>query len=105
GPPGEWDLPAGAPLLLAISRLERQKGLDVAIEALARVRAAGTPATLLILGGGSLQAELEALAAERGVASATIFAGRTGDVAHWLERADVFVHPARWEGFGLVLLE
>ena len=23
----------------------------------------------------------------------------------WLERADVFVHPARWEGFGLVLLE
>ena len=24
---------------------------------------------------------------------------------HWLERADVFVHPARWEGFGLVLLE
>jgi glycosyltransferase involved in cell wall biosynthesis len=105
GPPGEWDLPQDAPLLLAISRLDRQKGLDVAIDALARIRAAGLPATLLILGGGSLEAELRALAEERGVGGATVFAGRTGDVAYWLERADVFVHPARWEGFGLVLLE
>ena len=23
----------------------------------------------------------------------------------WLQRAEVLVHPARWEGFGLVLLE
>ncbi len=105
GPPGDWDLPEGAPLLLAISRLERQKGLDVAIEALARIRAAGSSAMLLILGGGSLEAELKALAEARGVAAATVFGGRTGDVAHWLRRADVFVHPARWEGFGLVLLE
>jgi glycosyltransferase involved in cell wall biosynthesis len=105
GPPGEWDLPVDAPLLLAISRLERQKGLDVVIEALARIRAAGSTATLLILGGGSLEAELKALAEARGVAGATVFAGRTGDVAYWLERADLFVHPARWEGFGLVLLE
>jgi glycosyltransferase involved in cell wall biosynthesis len=105
GPPGDWHVPADTPLLLAISRLERQKGLDVAIEALARIRAAGSPATLLILGGGSLEAELRMLAEARGVAGATVFAGRTGDVAYWLERADVFVHPARWEGFGLVLLE
>jgi glycosyltransferase involved in cell wall biosynthesis len=105
GPPGDWDLPEEAPLLLAISRLEQQKGLDVAIEALARIRAAGSPATLLILGGGGLEAELQALADARGLTSATVFAGRTGDVAYWLERADVFVHPARWEGFGLVLLE
>ena len=27
------------------------------------------------------------------------------DVAAWLRRADLLVHPARWEGFGLALLE
>ena len=106
GPPGGPDLPEGVPLLLAVSRLERQKGLDVAIEALARVRGAGdSAAALLILGAGSLGRELGDLAAARGVGAAVFFAGQSGDVAHWLERADVFVHPARWEGFGLVLLE
>jgi starch synthase len=27
------------------------------------------------------------------------------DVAAWLRRATVLVHPARWEGFGLAVLE
>jgi glycosyltransferase involved in cell wall biosynthesis len=31
--------------------------------------------------------------------------GRVPDVASWLRRADLLVHPARWEGFGLALLE
>jgi glycosyltransferase involved in cell wall biosynthesis len=31
--------------------------------------------------------------------------GRVPDVAAWLSRADLLVHPARWEGFGLALLE
>jgi glycosyltransferase involved in cell wall biosynthesis len=31
--------------------------------------------------------------------------GRVPDVAAWLRRADLLVHPARWEGFGLALLE
>ncbi|MDW8339549.1 MAG: glycosyltransferase, partial [Thermoleophilia bacterium] len=31
--------------------------------------------------------------------------GRVGDVAWWYRRASVVVHPARWEGFGLALLE
>ena len=31
--------------------------------------------------------------------------GRVPDVAAWLRRAELLVHPARWEGFGLALLE
>jgi glycosyltransferase involved in cell wall biosynthesis len=31
--------------------------------------------------------------------------GRVPDVAAWLRRADVLVHPVRWEGFGLAVLE
>ena len=31
--------------------------------------------------------------------------GRVGDVAELYRRADLVVHPARWEGFGLAMLE
>ncbi|MEI7759685.1 MAG: glycosyltransferase family 4 protein [Thermoleophilia bacterium] len=105
GPPGGPLLPAGARMLLAISRLEQQKGLDVAIEALAQVRARFPDAVLVVLGLGSQRAELLALAATHGVADAVYLAGSVGDVTDWLRRAETFVHPARWEGFGLALLE
>ena len=98
-------LPTEARVLLAVSRLEQQKGLDVAIRALARIRARHPDAVLVDLGLGSLRAELEELARAEGVADAVFLAGSVGDVSDWLRRAEVFVHPARWEGFGLALLE
>jgi glycosyltransferase involved in cell wall biosynthesis len=104
GPPGGPQLPAEAPVLLAISRLVRQKGVDVAIDALASVRERH-PAHLVVLGEGPLRDELLALASRHGMADAVHLPGRVGDVTWWLRRAAVLVHPARWEGFGLALLE
>ncbi len=105
GPPGGPTLPKQARVLLAVSRLEEQKGLDVAIEALAGVRERHPEAVLIVLGIGSQRGALEDLAAARGISDAVHLAGSVGDVADWLGRAEVFVHPARWEGFGLALLE
>ena len=62
-------------------------------------------AILVDLGLGSRREELLALAKAEGVADAVFLAGSVGDVSDWLRRAEVFVHPARWEGFGLALLE
>jgi glycosyltransferase involved in cell wall biosynthesis len=45
------------------------------------------------------------LAGELGIAEAVFLPGRAGDVTAWLERAELLVHPVRWEGFGLALLE
>ena len=95
--PTELDLPEGK-IAVAIARLAPQKGLDVAIEALA-----GLDVTLVVLGVGPEQDRLEALARERGLR--LLLPGRVGDVASVLRRADLLVHPARWEGFGLALLE
>jgi glycosyltransferase involved in cell wall biosynthesis len=89
-------VPPDAPVLLAVCRLEPQKGVDVAIRALAEIPAAH----LVVLGEGVQRAELERLADGR-----VHLLGRVPDVAAWLRRADVFVHPARWEGFGLAVLE
>ncbi|MFL5981779.1 MAG: glycosyltransferase family 4 protein [Gaiellaceae bacterium] len=100
--PGAWganapdDVPRGAPLLLCICRLEPQKGVDVAVRALRDIPGAH----LVVLGEGPQRAELHALGDER-----VHLLGRVPDVAAWLRRADVLVHPVRWEGFGLALLE
>jgi glycosyltransferase involved in cell wall biosynthesis len=106
-PPEPWGenapdpVPDGAPILLAVARLVPQKGVDVAVRALR-----GLPgAWLVVLGEGPERPRLERLARELGVSGRIWLPGRVPDVAAWLRRADVVVHPARWEGFGLALLE
>jgi glycosyltransferase involved in cell wall biosynthesis len=100
GDDGEVPVPEGARILLAVGRLARQKGLDVAVRALARIRQHEPAAVLVVLGEGPERERLEALAGE-----GVYLPGRVGDVASWYRRAEVLVHPARWEGFGLALLE
>ena len=101
-PPAAWaadelELPEGK-LVVAVSRLVPQKGVDVAVEAMA-----GIDATLVVLGEGPEREALQAQARALGVR--LLLPGRVGDVTSVLRRADVLVHPARWEGFGLALLE
>lgn len=92
-----------ARILLAVCRLEPQKGIDVALRALPAVVGRHPRAELVVLGEGPQRAKLEELARSLGVAAH--FPGRVPDVSAWLRRADVLVHPVRWEGFGLALLE
>ena len=99
------ELAPETPVLLAICRLVPQKGVDVAIEAMPQVLERHADAHLVVLGEGPLRTRLAALADAHGVEEAVSFPGRVGDVAWWLRRAAVLVHPARWEGFGLALLE
>jgi glycosyltransferase involved in cell wall biosynthesis len=97
------DVPPDARVLLAVCRLEPQKGLDIAVRALPGIRARHPKAELVVLGEGAQRAELEQLA--RTLQVPVHLLGRVPDVAAWLRRADLLVHPARWEGFGLALLE
>jgi glycosyltransferase involved in cell wall biosynthesis len=105
GPNPPLQLPAGARILLAVARLVPQKGLDTAVRALPAIRERHPHAVLVVAGEGPEHDALRALAAGLGVADAVVLPGRAGDVAALYQAADVFVHPARWEGFGLVLLE
>jgi glycosyltransferase involved in cell wall biosynthesis len=89
-------VPKDARVLLCVCRLEPQKGVDVAIHALEQI----PEAHLVVLGEGPQRAELERLGGER-----AHLLGRVPDVASWLRRAELLVHPVRWEGFGLALLE
>src|SRR2546426_9305104 len=88
------DLRADARVLLAVCRLEPQKGLDIAVRALPEIRARHPKAELVVLGEGPQRSDLEELAANLEVPVHLL--GRVPDVAAWLQRADVRVHPARW---------
>ena len=107
-PPAPWGenpadpVPADARILVSVSRLTAQKGIDVAVRALA---ALPNDVFLVVLGEGPERGALESLARALDVDGRLHLPGRVPDVAAWLRRAAVYVHPARWEGFGLAVLE
>ncbi|MBZ4334412.1 glycosyltransferase [Corallococcus interemptor] len=101
-----WAVPVfKKPVVIAVGRLEPQKSFDMLIRAHARMRAAGADTHLLILGVGSLEAELRALAAELGVASSVFMPGYADNPHALMRRATAFALSSRFEGLPMVMLE
>lgn len=97
---------ADAPLLVATGRLEREKGFDTAIAALARLRDHWPELRLLIAGSGRDSARLEKLA--RPLGEAVRFVGHVphAELASFLAAGDLYLMPTRCtEGLSLALIE
>ena len=90
------------PVVLAVGRLDPQKGFDVLLAAWPAVKAAHPAARLHLVGQGPARAELEAMA--RGLAGVELL-GRRDDVPGRLRGATVVALPSRAEGLSNVLLE
>jgi glycosyltransferase involved in cell wall biosynthesis len=101
-------LAASDPVLLSVSRLERNKGYHILIEALARIKA-DLPSQWrwLLVGQGKEREALERQVQEAGIASHVTFVGRLNDdELHSLyEEVDLVIHPTLYEGSSLVTLE
>ena len=90
----------------SVGRLVWQKGHDVLIEAFAEARGdLGESWELVIVGGGPLRARLEELALVRGLSDHISFMGSVDNPFPLMASSDVYVHAARWEGFGLAVAE
>ncbi len=106
----EFGVPAEAPLLLTVGRLDPQKGHLDLLAALRRVVMA-LPTVQLIIAGAPQQASADYEQAIRAAAAAPELAGRIhwaghrDDVPDLLAACDIVVQPSHWEGFGLVLVE
>lgn len=96
--------PPSRPYILTAGRLEYQKGHDLLLRAYASSSAVQTH-DLVILGKGSLDAELRALVQQLGIVERVQFAGFAANPFAWMARCDLFVLPSRWEGFGSALAE
>jgi glycosyltransferase involved in cell wall biosynthesis len=82
------------------------KGHETIIRSLARLRDAGTPATVLVAGDGAERASLEGAARAAGLSPEWIrFLGFRSDVPDLLAAADFFLLPSVTEGLPLSLLE
>jgi glycosyltransferase involved in cell wall biosynthesis len=95
------------PSFLYVGRLKRYKGVDTAVRALAKVRAAVPQATLDIAGAGDDRARLEQLVERLGLAEVVRFHGFVDETAkrRLLHRTWANVFPSLKEGWGITNLE
>ncbi|WP_374754122.1 glycosyltransferase [Streptomyces sp. SM12] len=90
----------GAPVVVCVGRLCRQKGQDVLLRAWPDVTSRVPGARLVLVGDGPDEAALRAAAPE-----GVDFVGAVTDAAPWYSAATLVVAPSRWEGMALVPLE
>jgi glycosyltransferase involved in cell wall biosynthesis len=102
------DAAGGALRILVASRMVFWKGVDLAIEAVARARSEGLEVRLELSESGPEEQRLRELVAKRGLDGVTSFLGRLPGHAEFLTKlgaSDVVMHPAFSESFGQVCLE
>jgi glycosyltransferase involved in cell wall biosynthesis len=89
-----WGLDPTATWVASVSRLAPEKGVDVIVEALARIAPDDRPG-LVVAGDGPMRPALESLARERGVAAHFVGALGASEVVELLAAADLFVYAGR----------
>ena len=88
-------------VLLYVASLQPRKDHMNLLRAMAHI----SDADLVLVGDGELRAQLERLAETLGIAQRVHFLGCRKDVAELLKMADIYVHPPKFEGFGIAAAE
>jgi len=93
------------PSIVAMGRLERQKGFDLLLRSFSRLSEELSHWNLVILGEGPLRSELEALRDELGLSKRVAMPGNMRTPHEVLSQAELFVMSSRFEGFPNALCE
>lgn len=102
------DIPSGLNsrrIILAVGRLAVQKRFALLINTFHKISCDFPLWSLVILGDGELQAELESQIKSLGLEDRVFLPGMAGNVAEWYERADLYVMTSEYEGFPNTLIE
>jgi len=103
-PPASFVAPDNK-VMVAVGRLEIQKGFDLLIEAFAPLATKHTDWILVVIGEGSQRPALEALIERHRLHGRVFLPGMVGNVGEWYETASLFVLSSRFEGFPNSLVE
>lgn len=105
----EFGVQPGECVLLAVGTLERRKGHQILLEALAHLEGRGliTPWKLIIAGGrgGDQHQALQDYVRDEGLDERVHIVTNRNDIPDLLALADIFVMPSLWEGLPMALLE
>lgn len=101
----EWGFEPGHVLIGVASRLDPVKGLEHLVRAFADIAGTEPAARLVLMGDGTVRADLEAQAGALGVRERVLFAGMRADVPDCLAALDVFALPSLAEYHSIGLLE
>ena len=93
--------------LLCVAQYVERKGQDLLANALQKIKAAGFPFTLRLVGNNDDQTWVRSVVNEAGISEeATITGTRLGeDLVNEFQQADVFVLPSRFDTYGVVTQE
>ena len=95
----------GDRLVITVARLEHQKGIDILIEAIARMVPAHPGWRFVVAGDGLDEAKLKAMAAAKGLDGHLTFLGRVSRPHLYLRACDLFLLTSRWEALPFTIVE
>lgn len=91
--------------LVVVSRLDRDKRIDLTIEAFEKAADLNSKLVIHIYGGGPEESNLKKQAMESGHADSIVFHGFTDEPLKAFAESSLFVMTSKYEGFGLVITE
>lgn len=103
--PGGFSDGYGGVRILTVGRLEYQKGYDVAIEAMRRLKDSGAPVRWYVLGEGSRRGALKRKIASLGLEGDFLLLGDVENPYPYYVQTDLYVHTARFEGQSIAVRE
>ena len=92
-------------VLLHIGRFNEQKNHRGLLEAFARILAVYPDCHLKLIGEGDLREEAEKVAETLGIREKVSFLGNQTNVYPFLQKADIFLMPSKFEGMPMTIIE
>ncbi|WP_456277305.1 glycosyltransferase [Bacillus sp. AK128] len=91
--------------ILTVGRLSKEKGQDLAISVLSRLRNEGYNVRWYFVGEGNSKEEYTNLAKNYGIENDIIFLGSTSNPYPYIKQCDMYVQTSRHEGYCITLAE
>ncbi len=91
--------------ILSIARLSHQKGLDIALPAIAALKKEGLKFKWYIIGIGPEEENLKAMIEQLGIGDYVKFLGERSNPYPFLKACDIYLQPSRFEGKSIAVDE